>query len=483
MAHAYEIIGLLKKDDVRKKLVETIAKAHGMATAWYESPEKDPYWVLEDDWQDAYYRWVCDIGGWGEIQEILREHVFRRLPRPCPVTVDEVTSLFIDLCGIDTTGCDYEPDFDDVYPVFLAALDNQILQERSSNLFPVCLIPEDSIPPEYVRGLKEGIEASGRRDEREGKADQGEAAETPKEREDSELAGAETEHQDIEEEAKRIREVDDLVVEGPFWERNGIELIFVGRGYSEKGSAEGLYARIQGRISAGVLQEITGEILRIFPSLVRSVAILEPKEGDAGSYRITQQMARLPTASESLLRRRHDFIHTCLDAYYATTSTKKDSFDRRIRNAVNLLAESDAQTNEAVGLALSMAAIEALLGEKGRDLSDRLADNVAVLLEPDLTVRHQAAEFVKKIYDVRSRALHGEQVEGEATVRAEARCLAAAVLVAVISRRVFLSRGGFDRENPADLLKELREGRFQAGQTVGVDEVAYSVRELWKGEA
>ncbi|HUT62246.1 MAG TPA: hypothetical protein VNA25_30780 [Phycisphaerae bacterium] len=480
MAHAYEIIRLLKRDDVRKKLVETITEAHGMAAAWLLRPPEDfPDCPPPGDWQEAYEFWVCNMKGWHEVQQILREHVFRRLAKPHPVTLEEVASLFIfDICGIDTCDLEYEPDFDGMYPAFLSVLENRALSYRCSDPFPVSWIPKDSIHPERLKGMMDSLAAM-KRDRGKEKPDEAEAAETPNEREDSERDGGETGQPAREGETKDMEEQED---ERPFWQRDGIQLVLVGRGYLES-NAECLYARIQGCMSGAVLHDMTREIAHLFPSVVRSVAILEPEAGDDGSDRMTQQIARRPTASESLLRRRGDFIRTCLDSYYATTGTQKDSFDRRIPNALNLLAESDAQTNEAVGLALSVAAIEALLGEKGQNLTERLADNVAVLLEPDPKWRNDAAEFVKRIYDVRSRVLHGEQVEGEATVRAEARRLAAAVLIAVISRRDFMSRIGFGPEKPADLLRELRKGRFQAGETPGVDKAALSVQELWRGTA
>jgi alkanesulfonate monooxygenase SsuD/methylene tetrahydromethanopterin reductase-like flavin-dependent oxidoreductase (luciferase family) len=142
------------------------------------------------------------------------------------------------------------------------------------------------------------------------------------------------------------------------------------------------------------------------------------------------------------------------------------------------LIESDNQTNNAVGLALSIAAIEALLGEKGQEVTTKLADNVAVLLEPDLSKRQKATEFVKDLYDTRSRALHGELVETENEARFNARHLAAAVISGVISRRDFLRRLGESPETPEQLLKELREIRFDSGQPMGVDE--YNICELWR---
>ena len=51
-------------------------------------------------------------------------------------------------------------------------------------------------------------------------------------------------------------------------------------------------------------------------------------------------------------------------------------------------------------------------------------------------------------------------------------------LSGVLSRRDFLRRLDYEPETPQDLLKELRDTRFDSGQPVGVEE--YNVRQLWR---
>ena len=152
--------------------------------------------------------------------------------------------------------------------------------------------------------------------------------------------------------------------------------------------------------------------------------------------------------------------------------------DRRIRNAVHLLVEADAQASDAIGLSLSVTAIEALLGEHTQELTEKLALNVAVLLEPDPAKRQSAVDCVKEFYVQRSKTLHGERIESEPSIRARARHLAAAVLDQIVSRRSFRKKGGFEVETPAQLLNELREQRFAPGQQ-GIEET--NARALWGG--
>ncbi|MEX0716722.1 MAG: hypothetical protein WD066_09050 [Planctomycetaceae bacterium] len=167
-----------------------------------------------------------------------------------------------------------------------------------------------------------------------------------------------------------------------------------------------------------------------------------------------------------------------LDAVFARTS-KKDSIDRRIRNAVLLLIEADRQRNDAIGLSLAIGAVEALVCRNSDALSQMLAENVAVLLEPEGHERPRAVAFCKQLYDARSRALHGSHLEQERSVRRRARILAGAVLKAILERRDHMRRIGIDAERPDDLLRELQDAKFSPGEVPGVSDSA--VRNLWRG--
>ena len=165
-----------------------------------------------------------------------------------------------------------------------------------------------------------------------------------------------------------------------------------------------------------------------------------------------------------------------LDAYFASP-IKNDSIDRRIHNALHLLIQSDQQRHTAIGIALSVAAIEALVCGSSDNIANTFAENSAVILEPDPNYRAAAVDFAKDLYNVRSRVLHGDVLEHEATVRRNSRILAAAILQAILERRDFQRRVGEDSETPDKLLKELRRGKWIPGQLTGVS--PSPVRQLW----
>ena len=167
-----------------------------------------------------------------------------------------------------------------------------------------------------------------------------------------------------------------------------------------------------------------------------------------------------------------------LSTYWADTTSKKDSFKRRIRNAVQLLIESDSQQNHAIGIALSVAAIEALLGEKGAEISERVSTNVSVLLESDTKYRSQAVKFIKFIYNERSRILHGEMVENTSNIRLKARHLASAILFSIVSHIDTTTRMQASPETPRELLQQLYDARFTQGSPIAAE--SYNVNKYWR---
>ncbi len=135
-------------------------------------------------------------------------------------------------------------------------------------------------------------------------------------------------------------------------------------------------------------------------------------------------------------------LQQCLSMYFGAESKKMTFQGRRIRNAVQLLIESDRQVHNAIGLALSCAAIESLLGEKTHGISEDVATKTATLLFPDAEYRRWAINIVKKMYDTRSRSLHGEQLTVEDKTREQVRTLAGTLLRAVLDWLEFSARFG-----------------------------------------
>lgn len=427
-----QIIELLENNELRQKVITAIKEVWSLAGTHYDSDEE----VQEDakkygtsPWEEAWWR-VESCAEAGEIEKAFDKYVIQRMAKPYRLTLEELVEVFFDLAKPDERHyTDFEQftsdDCNNLYAIFVNYIKNHVLSYRHSDPFPICAITSDEV-------------------------------------------------------------VED---ERPLWEKNGISVRLL-RGtdvIDQRPAGKKLYqilAIIEGNISISACRDLHPEMSRILRIAIWSADLLQG-EGFGGKYKVVEptipllyerEIAGLPWGGENLLENGKPLIKQYMDAYYSEPS-KKDSIDKRIRNAVILLLESDSQSNDAIGLALSMTAIEALLGEEGTEITVKLAENVAALLEPDRNQRQSAREFVKKSYNTRSRALHGEEVETEGEARISSRHLAAAVLSGVIFRRDFLSRLGYEAETPRDLLEDLHKS-FASGQPVGI--VEYNICSLWR---
>lgn len=162
-----------------------------------------------------------------------------------------------------------------------------------------------------------------------------------------------------------------------------------------------------------------------------------------------------------------NFLRYSLDLFYLSDS-KKDTIERRLRNAIRLLIESDHQDAPAIQLSLCFAGIEALVCTKKEGIVDQLARNVATLLQPQSDERRTAISRVKKLYDLRSKVLHGTQVDVEMNAVLDARRLAGGVLMAVVEWRLFAQRIGQEKKQVPDFFDALEEATVSGKRFVGV---------------
>ncbi|MBW8042168.1 MAG: hypothetical protein FVQ85_19510 [Planctomycetes bacterium] len=444
-----EIVELLKNKKLRTEVVQTIKDVYSYAGTLHDNPTEDMEEDLkrygeESRWEEAWWR-AETYGDAQRIEQAFKKHVFDKMQKPYRISPEEIIGQFYSMAIPGGIGCPEleNIDFDNLYTIFISYVNLHILSHRCSDPFPICIVPDDR--KEFVQGLLLGYQAAL-----------------------AKLKGEDFQPPDLDGH-------DDG--EATLWCKNGVRVRLLGRRYFRtRYYRERLFyldAIVDGRMSNLACEQLQAEISRILSTVIRSASLLWPVD-DAST--LPRRLDELPLVKEDLLQRKKVLIKKCLDMYYSKPS-KKDSIDRRIRNAVHLLIESDAQSNDAVGLALSVTAIDALLGEKSAEISEKLSMNVAVLLEPDLNRRQNATKFVKDMYNLRSEVLHGAKTEGEKDFRVKARHLVAGVLSAIISRRDFLKRAGYDPESPQELLKGLRELRFTPVQPIGIEET--NVRELW----
>ena len=208
-------------------------------------------------------------------------------------------------------------------------------------------------------------------------------------------------------------------------------------------SAGTVSAYFEGRISPASLAALERDLKPLLPITFR---VVRAALGDFKSEHFRQAIP---------------FVKDCCNMLLAPP-TKKDTTERRIANAIRLIAEADAQKSNAVQTALYATALEALLGRKGDDagIAHQLAENVASLLEPVPANRSKAVKFVKDLYDKRSRVLHGEDLAGAADV-ALAQRLVAGVLYRLCDWRSLQKRSGEEIDSRDGIFNKLRDLLFE----------------------
>jgi hypothetical protein len=452
------ILNLLSDTKLRTLVVKTLADICSFARTMHDNPPEDMKELKSEDlWKEAW--WRAQTSRSMGVAEAFAENLFARMPQPFRITPQEILGTFwavaepLQYCLTDDT-----PKYTEgVYTVFLNVVANQMLSDGS---FPVMVARVYNPYFGLFAECPEGV------------------VHLPRERPDDEFLWLESEE---DRSAACNLETETLWYAADVWIGDDEEGVWTDPCTDVGGwhiALQFLNMRVHGTMSEQARSDLTGDLARILPSIIRSVAAVQetPTAASEAAFVIACKH-RLPVITEALVGKNLRFLRRCLDAYFSRPS-KKDSLDRRIQNAVSLLAEADTQTNDAIGLALSVAAIEALLGERGESLTEKLSGDLAVLLEPNLETRTKAKEFFKDMYDRRSAALHGRELDNMREHRHSGRRVAAAVLYSVISRQDFLQRGGFEPDTPQELLRDLRNCHWSAGQPMGIPELP--IARLWR---
>jgi hypothetical protein len=175
----------------------------------------------------------------------------------------------------------------------------------------------------------------------------------------------------------------------------------------------------------------------------------------------TPSFSRLVEAHGRLL------FSTCVSSFLRPTGTKMTELERSRHNAIHLLIEADTTTNDAVSVALSVAAVEALLCD-GTAIADQFSQRAAVLLETERHQRSSAMDQLKKLYNERSRTLHGDSMQSTTANRQKARRLASGVVTAVIQWEDHRRKAG-DAAERKSLVAELKEVTMSGQPVVGIN--------------
>jgi len=156
-----------------------------------------------------------------------------------------------------------------------------------------------------------------------------------------------------------------------------------------------------------------------------------------------------------------------VNSFLRPSKGKMPQLEKSCQNAVHLLIEADKTTNDAVSMCLSVAAVEALLCD-GTAIAEQFSQRAAVLLETERHQRSIATERLKKLYNERSRTLHGDGMEGTRSTRQIARRLASGVIAAVVQWQDHRRKTG-DTPERQSFVAELKEVTMSGQSVVGID--------------
>ena len=171
------------------------------------------------------------------------------------------------------------------------------------------------------------------------------------------------------------------------------------------------------------------------------------------------------------------YLQLLLKAWWEPWS-KKDTFPRRIRNAILLAFEAKNQGNPAIRFAILTSALEALLGDKRPDLTQMIATRCSVLLEPEPKNRPACQKIIKRLYNTRSRILHGQEPHAEFLDTHLMRMILSAALRAAVGFRLMTQSIG-THDKLVDIVTEIDDhassGQPLLGTTPQLVRIAWGV--------
>ena len=222
-------------------------------------------------------------------------------------------------------------------------------------------------------------------------------------------------------------------------------------------------------------QEVCPRFEELIPSVLRSLAMMESKllrsptqpQPQTGAEQAEKELQKCRCSF--LKRRGLPLLTECIDSYFLPAEKKTHNLQQRLRNAVHLLVAADQQQMPAIAMSLSFSAIESLVCNNTQSIVDELSRNVATLLEPDRMNRQETIKSIKKLYNLRSKAMHGDRLTDDVEPRDQVRLLAAAVFTAILDWQAYQKRVG-DTAERGDFLKELEAAQVSGSAFIGPNE-------------
>jgi hypothetical protein len=228
-----------------------------------------------------------------------------------------------------------------------------------------------------------------------------------------------------------------------------------------------LKSTVWGKFSDRALQSVSSVMSRLLPSASITLHLIHSDPCKRDDFHFVPFEVDFDQVANDIAAKERGFFSALLSHYFHPPAKKMSSIEQRLRNAVHLLVEADAQSNQSISLSLSFAAVEALVCKNTSGIVDELSRNVAALLQPKAMDRPAVIKAIKDLYDIRSKVLHGEQLKGDENTRWQVRILASAVLKGVTDWFEHVRRIGGEPKRE-EFLEELGTSATTGQQMVGV---------------
>lgn len=201
-------------------------------------------------------------------------------------------------------------------------------------------------------------------------------------------------------------------------------------------------------------------------SLSRSICISEQMlAGDVGSS--SESDLILPQSSIVRFLKIAPWVFELCWAEHPKSNKK---LTKRLAVATSILQRVDESADPLIQIVLSVVAIEAILVDGNSSIADKFASRAGTLLTAGGDLRPAYCSAFRKLYDIRSRFIHGESLEVPefAIVRA-ARAAAGVVLSRCFDWLSFLKKCGEPEDSVKSFLTMLDNAHQQGLGVTGLD--------------
>jgi hypothetical protein len=213
--------------------------------------------------------------------------------------------------------------------------------------------------------------------------------------------------------------------------------------------------------SAEALSDALGKATEATRVLMRSVQL---SEGDPD---LTKQLPDIPANSVNAVIAGSPFLWKSM---WAQHPENMKSISKRVSLAVKYLQQADSAVEPSLKLVLSVVSLESMLCDEKSGIANAVSKRASTILSNNLELREKYFRALKKMYDKRSRFLHGVdaglEIKDLATV---ARSTAGSVLIRITLWLEFMNRVDLATDSSKELFKNIDNAHSTKNRMIGID--------------